>query len=95
VTNILLLGHGEIAFNQLQESAHYPAGPALRFARVKRYRPNKSADQADTIETVRAIFSHQIAYQNPTDSGVCDAKCSERASCVTEPRKFHSCGPRG
>jgi DNA ligase-1 len=36
-------------------SPHYPGGLALRFARVKRYRMDKSAAQADTIELVRAI----------------------------------------
>jgi len=45
----------EIAFNGLQASPHYPGGLALRFARVLRYRPDKSADQADTIETVRGL----------------------------------------
>jgi DNA ligase-1 len=45
----------EIAFNELQESPHYPGGLALRFARVKGYRSDKSATEADTIETVRAI----------------------------------------
>jgi DNA ligase-1 len=53
----------EIAFNELQESPHYPAGLALRFARVKRYRPDKFTMQADTIDTVRALFARQIAYQ--------------------------------
>jgi DNA ligase-1 len=45
----------EIAFNELQESPHYPGGLALRFARVKGYRPDKSAAAADTIDTVRAL----------------------------------------
>ena len=45
----------EIAFNELQESPHYPGGLALRFARVKGYRPDKLASEADTIETLRAI----------------------------------------
>jgi DNA ligase-1 len=45
----------EIAFNELQESSHYPGGLALRFARVKGYRSDKSASEADTIDTVRAI----------------------------------------
>ena len=49
----------EIAFNDLQASPHYPGGLALRFARVKRYRPDKRADQADTIETVRALYAKQ------------------------------------
>jgi len=46
----------EVAFDGVQESPHYPAGLALRFARVKRYRDDKSADAADTIETVRRIY---------------------------------------
>jgi DNA ligase-1 len=46
----------EVAFNDLQASPHYPGGLALRFARVKRYRTDKSAEDADTIETVRAIY---------------------------------------
>jgi DNA ligase-1 len=45
----------EIAFNDLQESPVYPGGLALRFARVKRYRTDKSAADADTIQTVRRI----------------------------------------
>ncbi len=47
----------EIAFNDVQESPHYPGGMALRFARVKRYREDKPAAEADTVDTVRAIFS--------------------------------------
>jgi DNA ligase-1 len=45
----------EIAFNDIQVSPHYPGGLALRFARVKRYRSDKTAEQADTIDTVRRI----------------------------------------
>ncbi|MFJ3204261.1 ATP-dependent DNA ligase [Streptomyces sp. NPDC086989] len=44
----------EIAYDGLQRSPRYPAGVALRFARVLRYRPDKNADQADTVETVLA-----------------------------------------
>lgn len=46
----------EIAFNDVQESPQYPGGLALRFARVKRYRTDKRAEDADTIDTVRRIF---------------------------------------
>jgi DNA ligase-1 len=46
----------EIAFNDIQASPQYPGGLALRFARVKRYRPDKSPKEADTLEIVRAIF---------------------------------------
>src|SRR6185503_4176197 len=49
----------EIAFNDVQQSPQYPAGMALRFARVKGYRPDKRADEADTIDTVRSIFEAQ------------------------------------
>jgi DNA ligase 1 len=51
----------EIAFNDLQSSPHYPGGLALRFARVKGYRPDKTVQQADTIDTVRAIHAGQQA----------------------------------
>jgi DNA ligase-1 len=51
----------EIAFSDVQESPRYPAGLALRFARVKRYRPEKPASEADTLQTVRAIFEKQRA----------------------------------
>jgi len=51
----------EIAFNDLQASPRYPGGLALRFARVKGYRSDKSAGAADTIEMVRAIYAEQIA----------------------------------
>lgn len=45
----------EIAFNGLQASTRYEGGLALRFARVIRYRDDKTADEADTIETVRRL----------------------------------------
>ncbi len=50
----------EIAFNDVQASPQYPAGLALRFARVKRYRPDKRADQVDTIDSVRAIYARGL-----------------------------------
>ncbi len=45
----------EVAFDGLQSSTRYPGGLALRFARVKGYRLDKEPDDADTIDTVRAI----------------------------------------
>ena len=51
----------EIAFSDVQESKRYPAGLALRFARVRRYRPEKPAAEADTLQAVRAIFERQRA----------------------------------
>jgi DNA ligase-1 len=47
----------EIAFDGVQSSPRYPGGMALRFARVKGYRPDKRAEEADTIDAVRAIHS--------------------------------------
>jgi DNA ligase-1 len=47
----------EVAFNEVQGSTQYPGGVALRFARIKRYRTDKTADQADTIGTVQQIYS--------------------------------------
>lgn len=45
----------EIAFNDLQESPQYPGGLALRFARVRGYRADKTPHQVDTMETVRQL----------------------------------------
>ena len=45
----------EIAFDGVQRSTRYPAGMALRFARVVRYRDDKTAAEADTVSTVRAF----------------------------------------
>ena len=45
----------EIAFDGVQASTRYPGGVALRFARVKGYRPDKSPAEADTIDTVRGL----------------------------------------
>jgi DNA ligase-1 len=45
----------EVAFDGLQRSTRYPGGLALRFARVVRYRDEKTAQAADTIDDVRAL----------------------------------------
>ncbi len=50
----------EVAFDEIQVSSRYPAGLALRFARIKRYRPDRRAEDADTIETVRAIHGRRF-----------------------------------
>jgi DNA ligase 1 len=47
----------EIALDGVQTSTRYPGGVALRFARVKRYRPDKSAAEADTIDDLRALLA--------------------------------------
>jgi DNA ligase-1 len=46
----------EIGLDGVQRSRRYPGGVALRFARVRRYRPDKTADQADAIERVQAML---------------------------------------
>jgi DNA ligase-1 len=53
----------EVAFNDVQVSPQYPGGLALRFARVKRYRTDKTAAEADTFASVRRI------YQQATGGG--------------------------
>jgi DNA ligase 1 len=49
----------EIAFDGVQGSTRYPGGMALRFARVLRYRDDKPAAEADTIDTVRAYHQRE------------------------------------
>jgi ATP-dependent DNA ligase len=49
----------EIAFGEIQESPRCPAGLALRFACVKRYRMDKSAAQADTIQIAMGLLEKQ------------------------------------
>jgi DNA ligase-1 len=46
----------EIELDGVQRSTRYPGGVALRFARVVRYRPDKAAAEADTIDAVRALL---------------------------------------
>jgi DNA ligase-1 len=51
----------EIEFSDIQKSTQYPGGFALRLARVKRYRTDKRAEDADTIDSVRAIHEQGVA----------------------------------
>jgi DNA ligase-1 len=55
----------EIAFNDIQESPVYPGGLALRFARVKRYRADKTAVEADTLGTVRETYRQATGQEPP------------------------------
>jgi DNA ligase-1 len=57
----------EIAFSDLQESSRYPGGLALRLARVKRYRDDKNAAEADTMDSVRRIHAAQGGVSPGTD----------------------------
>jgi DNA ligase-1 len=49
----------EVAVSDIQKSPRYPAGLALRLARVKRYRDDKPATQASTLREVRALYASQ------------------------------------
>jgi DNA ligase-1 len=53
----------EIAVNELQASPRYPGGLALRFARVKRYRPDKRAEDADTLAAVRELHERKVGQE--------------------------------
>lgn len=55
----------EIAFNDLQHSPHYAGGLALRFARVKRYRGDKTAADADSFDEVRRIYAEMTGNDPP------------------------------
>jgi DNA ligase 1 len=55
----------EIAFNEIQASAQYPGGLALRFARVKRYRDDKTAAEADTFETLQQMYERMTGLPAP------------------------------
>jgi DNA ligase-1 len=47
----------EVAFDGVQRSTRYPGGVALRFARVLRYRDDKAASEADTLDGVRTFLT--------------------------------------
>lgn len=58
----------EIELDGVQVSTRYPGGVALRFARVLRYRPDKTAAEADTIDAVRALLQNQTAGRYPAET---------------------------
>ncbi len=53
----------EVLFNEIQESSQYRSGLALRFARIFRLREDKSAAEADTIQTLRQLYERQFQYK--------------------------------
>jgi DNA ligase-1 len=59
----------EIAFSDLQASPRYPGGLALRLARVKAYRPEKKAAEADTMVQVRQIYAAQSSVDRADSVG--------------------------
>jgi len=50
----------EVAFNEIQKSPHYKSGYALRFARIRRIRTDKGADEADTHQRVHELYEKQF-----------------------------------
>jgi DNA ligase-1 len=56
----------EVAFSDLQRSTRYPGGLALRLARVKRYRRDKPASEADTFRTVQALYERLTGGPAPS-----------------------------
>ena len=56
----------EVAFNNMMQSSRHESGYALRFPRIVRLRPDKLAQDADTIDTVREIFDKQNQPRNPS-----------------------------
>ncbi|MEU4959795.1 ATP-dependent DNA ligase [Streptomyces rimosus] len=69
----------EIAYDGLQTSTRYPAGVTLRFARVVRYREDKAAAEADTVETVLS------AHDRPVPDALADAGPGEGPEASGEP----------
>ena len=57
----------EIACDGLQQSTRYPGGVALRFARVLRYRPDKTAAEADTLDDVKRLLGPPVAAPDEPD----------------------------
>lgn len=58
----------EVAFDEIQRSPTYPSGVALRFARIKNIRHDKNPKDADTIETVRALFDNQFRLKDRVEA---------------------------
>lgn len=53
----------EVAYNEIQKSPTYPSGYALRFARIKNIRDDKSPEDADTLERVQMLYETQFKYK--------------------------------
>ena len=57
----------EVAYNEIQKSPTYKSGVALRFARIKRIRYDKSWKDADTLERVQKLYETQFMYKAKRD----------------------------
>ncbi len=71
----------EIAFNEIQVSPQYPGGVALRFARVKRYRDDKRAAEADTFATIQAMYQQLTASLAPVVIGFAALRGQTTSTC--------------
>jgi DNA ligase-1 len=54
----------EVAFNEIQQSPHYKSRYALRFARIKRIRIDKSPEEANTLQNVSELYERQFKYKD-------------------------------
>src|SRR5262249_55414554 len=87
----------EVAYNDVQRSPQYECGMTLRFARIVRIRDDKSATEADTIETLTSEFERQLVNLSRTKSSGDDSDDSARAHRPTpsrSPRSRSSRSPR-
>ena len=57
----------EVAFNEIQRSPHYKSRFALRFARITRFREDKRAEDADSLERLQRLYEDQFRYKSPAD----------------------------
>jgi DNA ligase-1 len=71
----------EVAFNNMMQSDRHDSGYALRFPRIVRLRPDKTADEADTIERVREIFQGQTGKPQHRRVGPSDLRATSEGHC--------------
>jgi DNA ligase-1 len=71
----------EVAFDGLQRSGRHSSGFALRFPRIARIRDDKKPAEADTLDTVRALWEAQLASGHREDLG------KEKAEKAVKPEK--------
>ena len=83
----------EIAFNDVQASPQYPGGVALRFARVKRYRTDKTAAEADTFATIQAIYRSDPRLSRCRSSGAGSVSEPVPESVPDVPESVPDCRP--
>ncbi len=53
----------EVLFNEIQQSSQYRSGLALRFARITRFRADKTPAQADSLQALRELYEKQFRYK--------------------------------